>query len=187
MIRFSYPTKDLLRLLRQLKSPVSVSRYDAHFMRCELIVLPTKVIFKLPGNEVYIDIELNGSCKTFFFFKDVYDVLRKMKETNCQMIIDLKTIQLNDVTLSAQTQLLDKKAIKGYQEMPMEFLNAEAIDLFSQHRINTVAYTSKDNQRTYSESELMTDILQVYTRLKKYNIDYLLVDRFVRGNLIKVK
>jgi hypothetical protein len=186
MVSFSYPRREFLQLLRQLKGPVSVRRNDVYFMRCELIATPTKVIFKLPGNEIYLDIVPIGCCKSEFYFKDFYDVMRIMDSTDVSIVIDTKTIKVNAVTLSAKTDILTKKAAKEQKELPMDFLNEDMHDLFTQRTIKSKDYKLKDNSRTFSAYEVSLDIEHVYTRLKKYNIDYRLVDQFIRGNLKRV-
>jgi hypothetical protein len=186
MVSFSYPRREFLQILRQLKGPVSVRRNDVYFMRCELIATPTKVIFKLPGNEVYLDVQPIGYCKAEFYFKDVYDVLGKMEDKEVAVFIQGKTIKLNEVTLSAKIEQFTKDSIQQQIELPMDFLNEDSNDLFTQKIVKSKDYQSKDGSRHYSDYEISQDIEQVHARLKKYNIDYQMIEQFVKRNLLRV-
>jgi hypothetical protein len=186
MVSFSFPRKELLQLLRQLKQPVTVRRNDVYFMRCELIATPTKVIFKLPGNEVYLNVQPIGCCKAEFYFKDVYDVLRTMEEKDVSVFIQDKTIKLNEVTLSAKIEQFTKGSIQQQVELPMDFLNEDSNDLFTQKIVKSKDYQSKDGSRHYSDYEISKDIEHVHARLKKYNIEYRMIEQFVKRNLMRV-
>ncbi len=186
MVCFSFPRKEFVQALRQLKQPVTVRRNDVYFQRCELIATPTKVIFKLPGNEIYLDVIPIGYCKTEFYFKDFYDVINKIADADISILIDAKTIKVNAVTLTAQTSFLTKKSAKEQLELPMDFLNEDSNDFFTQKIVKSKDYQSKDGSRHYSDYEILKDIEHVYARLKKYNIDSRMIEEFIQSNLKRV-
>jgi hypothetical protein len=68
----------------------------------------------------------------------------------------------------------------------MDFLNEDSNDFFTQKIVKSNDYQSKDGSRHYSDYEILKDVEHVYARLKKYNIDYQMIEQFIKSNLMRV-
>jgi hypothetical protein len=183
MISFLFPKKDFLIALKQLKSPVSVRRNDVFFMRCELIVLADKVVFKLPGNEIYLEIPTIGLGTTSFYFKDFQMAVEKADDKIITIAIDRKTIKINKITLSATTEILNKKEVRQQLEMPMESLNEVPDYWFANKERKNKEYQRIDGEREFSMFEVNKDVDFVYTRLLKYGFEKSDIQDFINRKI----
>jgi hypothetical protein len=181
MISFFFPKKDLLIALKQLKNPVTVRRNDVFYMRCELIVLTDKVVFKLPGSEIYLEIPTIGMGTTSFYFKDFHLAVQKAEDKIITIAIDRKTIKINKITLSATTQFLNKKEATQQLEMPMEFLNKVPDYSFADKKHKE--FQLIDGGREFSMNEVNKDVDFVSTRLLKYGYDKSDIQDFINKKI----
>jgi hypothetical protein len=183
MISFLFPKKDFLIALKQLKNPVTVRRNDVFFMRCELIVLTDKVVFKLPGNEIYLEIPTIGLGKTSFYFKDFQMAVQKAEDKIITIAIDRKTIKINKITLSATTEILNKKEANHQLEMPMESLNEVPDYWYASQERKKKEYQRVDGEREFSMYEVDKDVDFVYTRLLKYGFEKSEIQDFINRKI----
>ncbi len=182
---FTYPRREFIRMIRQLKRPALIKSKEFHFVKCDLFVGPNQVTMCLPGSQIYLDCETIGKCRASFYLRDVYEAIKYNKNEMINIAISLTTIHVNNITLTSSTIELSAYSKKSDLEIPLGFLKKQD-DFFEQKNEHLVKdYISLHNKKSFYRLDIEMDVVKAMVFLKNYGVTQSEIQQLVYKHLKK--
>ena len=182
---FTYPRREFIRMIRQLKRPALIKSKEFHFVKCDLFVGPNQVTMCLPGSQIYLDCETIGKCRATFYLRDVYEAIKYNKNEMIKIALSLTTIHVNNITLTSSTIELSEYSKKSDLEIPLGFLKKQD-DFFENKNEPLVKdYISLDNKKSFYWLDIEMDIVKAIILLKNYGVTQSEIQQLVHKHLKK--
>ena len=182
---FTYPRREFIRMIRQLKRPALIKSKEFHFVKCDLFVGPNQVTMCLPGSQIYLDCITIGKCRATFYLRDVYEAIKYNKDEIIKIALSLTTIHVNNITLTSSTIELSEFSKKSDLEIPLGFLKKQD-DFFENKNEHLVKdYISLDNKKSFYRMDIEMDVVKAMVLLKNYGVTQSEIQQLVYKHLKK--
>jgi len=167
---FNYPRREFIKIIQNLKRPAYIKSKEFHFVKCEMIIADGKITMRLSGSEVYLFCDTIGMCKSTFYLRDFYEAMKADRNEIITIAISVKTINVNAVTLTSTTVLLNESSKVKELEAPLKSLNI-ATRIIEEHSFkNGQLYISLYDNRTFYGIDILSDVIKAQAIFRKYNI-----------------
>lgn len=184
MVTFKANRMNLLQTLKSVKVAVRGKRANTLTATCEITITDGKAAFAVPGAVFSAEGITQGACKATVPFLHFMQIIKDSTAAITEISITEGSVQINTVTLSAQTTFFETDRILRTIQLPINFTDADIL------RLPTGGYTweelafNKLKDKIYkAEEKLEENIMQAYIMLKQYGVTYEALGKFVKSNL----
>jgi hypothetical protein len=131
MIIITAKTKELFQTLKYLKVAVGRSKKNNNVF-CEITVTDGKLTFAVPGAIFPMVCITQGTCKTAVLFLHFFQIVKDLKVKDVKIIITKDSIQIQNVTISANSTFFENDKILRTIQLPMNYNDADLLKLLNE-------------------------------------------------------
>jgi len=184
LVSFTIKTSELRKTLGHLKIVVPNKGKRAKATVCEITLTDGKINVTVPGASFYIIGSTHGTGKATVPFLLFYQLIKHIKDKTIDCIIEVGSLKINNVTITAETTFFETDAILRTVQLTANYTEKDLLLLLNKgYTWQELEFNNLSSQLFTAHTNLYATIEKAYQLLHPYGVVYDELEKLVISRL----
>ncbi len=175
---------NLNKVFRQLKAG-AFPKKRLESARCEATIIDNQIIFNTPWAQFSLEAETISTAKATFPVLRVSNAINTFKNLTISITVTEGRIQFESLSVSSSTCFIENDKILRSVVLPVNNSEADLVRLLNgRYTKEELVFNKLWAQAVAAETRFNEAINSAYLRLKKYDIEYDDLEKFVKEKMV---